>query len=136
MTTREEWKAAKRRVEKIEAQRDEATKDLRAQIRAIEAQTDAELDAATLALEELEDQLDDRIGSCENCSEPIFEGDRHFGREYLFCLDCAPTWQEFKDHPDQFTGPGDEPYNADEAAVLIDKHLADGGSLSDSMARS
>lgn len=94
-------------------------------------------------LEEIKDELGDETHTCEGCGDPIFDGDPMcYSAEdsIATCVDCSPTWQDFKNRPEDFyrwdESAQDMLYHtAESAAPFIEAHLAKGGSLSDSMAR-
>ena len=78
------------------------------------------------------------IARCEGCSDPIFEGDPYLGDSehgIYTCPNCSPTWQDMLDDfaswEDTETGEAMTEARAHEWA---DKHLANGGKLTDSMA--
>lgn len=125
MTTKAEWKAAKAEVEAIEKERE-----------ALLAPTKARYDAACDRLEIIEESCPDRIGHCEGCNEPIWEGDRYaYDSEnaiYL-CEECAPSWGDMLANPDHFYDDEGEYRTAETAKAAVDAHLAAGGSLEDKM---
>jgi hypothetical protein len=125
MATKDDWKAAKAAVEAIEKERE-----------ALLAPTKERYDAACDRLEMIEDECPERIGRCEGCDEPIWEGDRYAcGNEdciYL-CEDCAPSWGDMLANPDQFYDDEGEYHTAETVKAAVDAHLAAGGSLEDKM---
>lgn len=125
MSTKEEWKAAKAEVEAIEKERE-----------ALLASTTERYDAACDRLEMIEEACPERVGRCEGCDEPIWEGERYaYGSDdgiYL-CEDCAPSWGEMLANPEYFIDADGEPHTAESAKAACDAHLADGGSLDDKM---
>jgi hypothetical protein len=85
-------------------------------------------------IDELIDGADVTI--CEGCLRPIFEGDRSYNTgETNCCAECAPTYQDLRDHFKDFCNADGEPMTEDEARAICDAHVASGGNLSDSMAK-
>lgn len=123
--SREAWKAAKAELEAIEAER-----------AALLAPTNERYDAACDRLEIVEDSLPDRVGRCEGCDEPIWEGERYaYGSEdciYL-CEQCAPSWGDMLANPSHFVDDDGEYHTAETAKAAVDAHVAGGGSLDDKM---
>lgn len=90
---------------------------------------------------ELEEQIDafldehdkEVIDNCETCCEPIFEGDRCTGGEFNLCEECAPSWKDMLDSPENFQDVNEERLTFDRAREMCDYHIACGGTLEDKM---
>lgn len=125
MATKADWQAAKAAVVEIEKERD-----------ALLLPTKDRYDAACGHLELVEEDCPERVGRCEGCDEPIWEGDRYaYGSEdgiYL-CEECAPSWEDMLENPDHFYDGDGEYLTAETAKAAVDAHLAAGGKLTDKM---
>lgn len=125
MATKEEWKVAKAAVEAIEKERE-----------ALLLPTKERYDAACDRLEMIEDECPERVGRCEGCDEPIWEGERYaYDSEnaiYL-CEPCAPSWGDMLANPDHFYDAEGECHTPETAKAAVDVHLAAGGNLTDKM---
>lgn len=84
------------------------------------------------------EDMSEMIAKCETCMEPIFEGDRYLcdpEAGVYECASCAPTWSDMlASHEDWCSAETGDPLTAEEAKAWADRHVAAGGSLSDSMA--
>lgn len=75
------------------------------------------------------------VSACESCLSPIFEGDKTSSTtDGILCLDCSPTYADIANSPGHFQNADDEPMTDAEAKAFVDAHLAEGGSLDDSLA--
>jgi hypothetical protein len=85
---------------------------------------------------EMEEIIDGtEVETCEGCSELIFAGDKSYAYvEGNACVACAPTYQGMLDEPGMFVDPDGEPLTAEAVKLICDRHVAAGGSLTDSMA--
>lgn len=126
--TKAEWLQAKAEVDAIEKERS-----------ALLQPTKDRYEAAYNRLETIEDASPERIGRCEGCDMPIWEGERYaYGSEdgiYL-CEQCAPSWADMLANPAYFVDADGEFHTAETAKAAVDAHLAAGGSLDDKMVSS
>ncbi len=83
MIDREKYADATARLAALEAEEKRLTAHLRPQIKAVEAEIDAITDGSAC------------LYVCENCSDPIFEGEQYQnGGDVNFCAKCASTHAE------------------------------------------
>ena len=90
---------------------------------------------------DIEDQIEafldehDRviIDTCENCSEPIFEGEKCTGGEFNQCEECAPSWQDLLDSPENFQDPDGNLLTLEKVQPHFDAHISAGGKPEDKM---
>lgn len=69
---------------------------------------------------------------CECCESPIFEGDKyHLGGDVDLCGNCAPSYQDLLNDPTSFVDSEHENLSSERARVIVDKHIAYGGKLTD-----
>lgn len=125
MATKADWQAAKAAVVEIEKERE-----------ALLATTKDRYDAACDHLELIEEACPERVGRCEGCAEPIWQGDRYAydsTNAVWLCEPCAPEWGEMLENPDHFVGHDGEYLTAEQAKAMVDAHLAAGGKLTDKM---
>lgn len=125
---RAEWLAARERVWEIERIIEAATAPYR-----------TPLQERLEALHRIEERAGGEVLTCCGCRAPIFPDDprTHAAEDggCLFCETCSPTWGDMKAEPGWFmNNETGEPHTAETAALLIEKHLAAGGNLSDTMA--
>jgi hypothetical protein len=139
VTDREAWKAARKALNEIEAERGALTAALRQEFAAkcqeLLAPTEDRYRAAQEHFDQVQDKSGEPICFCEGCDEPIFEGEAyHRGADVTgLCATCAPTYGDMRDHHENFKNADDEPMGAEEAQRLVDEHLAAGGSLDDKL---
>lgn len=125
MSTKADWKAAKAEVEAIEKER-----------AALIAPTEGRYDAALERLETIEEDCPELVGRCEECLDPIWEGERYASDSengIVLCEECAPSWSDMLANPDHFYDAEGEYHTAESAKAACDAHLAAGGSLDDKM---
>ena len=125
-TPREKWKSAKRKVEEIET--------LRAKL---VAHTDTDYRQAQDRLEEIEEDYGSVVARCDGCYEPIFDGEPYHsdaeGDAYT-CSECSPTYKDILDSPESFLDAEGELMTPASAKEFVDRHIATGGFISDSLA--
>ncbi len=81
----------------------------------------------------LEEHDTEVIGNCESCCEPIFDGDRCTGGEFNLCEECAPSWQDMLDSPENFEDPDGNRLTREKVKPYFDAHIAAGGAAEDKM---
>lgn len=125
MVTRDDWKAANLALAAIDAER-----------AALLAPTEERRRAARARLYAIEEEIGDYLGSCENCEEPIFEGEPyHNATDVLFCKRCTPTYADMLDNPESYWIDKDEDlhHTPETAKAAVDAHIAAGGSITDKL---
>lgn len=127
--SKEAWKAAKATLQATEAERKEL---IRVAVEGIRER----YEAAQEALEEIEESSPERVGICEGCSDPIWEGERYSydGNNHIYhCEPCSPTYGDMLADPTSFYDSEGEYMTAETAKAAVDAHLAKGGALTDKM---
>ena len=125
MATKAEWLAAKAELDAVEAERRELLEP-----------TALRYHNAQCKLEDIEEDCPERLGSCEGCLDPIWEGDRYaYDSENAIyaCEECAPSYEDMLDSPGLFYDADGEYLTPEKARAAVDAHLAAGGSLTDKM---
>lgn len=90
-------------------------------------------------IEEIEQDLPEYIGHCENCGDTILDGEKyHVGDDCRICHDCAPDFGDLQASPSSFMAycedsGADEPHTPESVAKIIEAHLAAGGKLTDKL---
>lgn len=137
---RADWKAAHAMLAAIIEEREEMIAPMRHAYEAARAKilapTTERYEQAVEHMERVQDETGEPIGFCEGCSEPLFDGDKHhLGADFdYFCEPCAPSYGDMLSSCVHFRGgDDDQPMTQDEAKVIVDAHLADGGSLDDKL---
>jgi hypothetical protein len=125
--SKEAWKTAKAELEAIEKEREALIAVAVEPIR-------ERYESAKEKLELIEEDSPERIGQCEGCGDPIWEGERYaYDRmsSIYMCQPCAPTYGDMLADPTNFYDAEDEYYTAERAKEVVDSHIAAGGSLDD-----
>jgi hypothetical protein len=128
MVTKQDWIEAKAAIEAIEKERADLV-----------AHTNERLSAAEERFDEIEEQLSDSgelIDQCEGCSQPIFEGEKHFrcNDGIYLCEECAPTYENLLNDRDFWVNEEGDQMSLERAQELYNAHIAAGGKPTDSMA--
>jgi hypothetical protein len=112
---------AKQRVAELEVKREAIERPFRRQM---QAATNALIDAENEtyeALENITDQMPDRLGRCESCGVDLFEGETGFkysDDDIYACEACAPTFGELLTEGEEI-GPDGHDGGEDDYAKAI-----------------
>jgi hypothetical protein len=139
VTDKEAWKAARKALNEIEAERGALTAPLReefaARIKELLDPTEERYRAAAEHFDQVQGKTGEPLGHCEGCDEPIFEGEPYHAGDDIFglCAACAPTYEDVLANPENFKGADDEPMTAEEAKAIFDEHIGGGGAPTDKL---